>query len=394
MSEDKSLSSKKVARKTFALQPTLDLYVLREFLLPLIVLILGFLTLFMIGDIFDDLSDFLEHHGTVYQIVKYFLLKVPGNIRFILPISVLLACMYTMANFAKNQEVTAMRASGISVQRACASIYFVAAIVAAITCWFNETFVPYTERQAYVLRKTVTTEGFFKDVRENLSYRSPNGKTTWLFNHFDKDGDQKDIFLKYFDKDGSMVWDLKAESAKYSPETGWLFFNGESTTFDKENQLPGPSIKFASNNDTTAPLPYEIRKDIAAFPESPHDIYNAVKDIDNLTSFEIFDLLEKSQHMSQNRKNLYRTTLYYRLSFFPCAAIIAAFLGIPLATKNLRSGIFLSIILAVFIIMSYIVVSEVCRVAGNRGYLPPIIAGVGPTLGFIIYGWTNVVKQD
>jgi LPS export ABC transporter permease LptG len=394
MSEENLQSSKKTARKKFALQPTLDRYVLKEFLLPLIVLILGFLTLFMIGDIFDDLSDFLDHKATVYQIIKYFLLKVPGNIRFILPISVLLACMYTMANFAKNLEITAMRASGISVQRACAPIYFIAAIVAAVTCWFNEAFVPFTDRQAYVLRKTVTTEGFFKDVRENLSYRSPDGKTTWLFNNFDKDGVERDVFLKYFDRDGAMVWDLKAKSAEFVPEKGWIFTEGECTKFDKINQFPGPSRSFKSNYDKQLPLPKEIRDDIAAFTETPHDIYNAVKNIDNLTSLEILDLLSKSQHMSQNKKNLYWTTLFYRISFFPCAALIAAFLGIPLATKNLRSGIFMSIIIAVFIIMSYIVISEMCRVAGNRGYLPPIVAGMGPTIAFIIYGWYNVVKQD
>ena len=394
MSDKKIISPKKVGRKTFTLFPTLDLYVFKEFILPLLVLNIGFLSLFMIGDIFNDLTDFLDHRGTIPQMLKYFLLKMPGNIRFILPISVLLACMFTMANFAKNLEITAMRASGISVQRACAAIYFVAIIVAGITCWFNETFVPYTNRAAYVLKKTVQTEGYWTDIRENLSYRSPDGKTTWLFNHFDKDGEQTDVFLKYFDKDGALVWDIKAAKAKYSPEQGWQFFNGESTTFDKENQLPGPSKLFISNNDKVSPLPTEIRDNITAFPENPHDIYNAVKDIDSLTSIEIFELLSKSQNMSKNRQNLYRTTLFYRISFFPCAAIVAAFLGIPLATKNLRSGIFLSIIISVFIIMSYILLSEMCRVAGNNGYLPPIIAGMGPTLGFVIYGWYNVVQQD
>ena len=98
--------------------------------------------------------------------------------------------------------------------------------------------------------------------------------------------------------------------------------------------------------------------------------------------------------MSKKRQALYKTTFFYRISFFPWAAIIAAFLGIPLATKNERSGIFMSIIFAVFIIMSYIVISEVCRVFGNNGTLPSVIAGMGPTVGFVIYGWYNVVKQD
>ena len=143
MSKDKLLVDKKIKHKKLGFQPILDLYILREFLLPLIVLILGFTTLFMIGDIFDDLSDFLDHKGTLTQIITYFTLKIPGNIRFILPISVLLSCMYTMVSLGKNHEITAMRASGVSVQRCSYSIYFIAIIVAGITCWFNESLVPY-----------------------------------------------------------------------------------------------------------------------------------------------------------------------------------------------------------------------------------------------------------
>ena len=390
MGENKLISNKPRGRKKFALQPTLDFYVLREFLLPLLVLVLGFIILFLIGDIFDDLGDFLEHHGTLTQIVTYFLLKMPGNIRFILPISVLLACMYTMANFGKNLEITAMRASGISVQRCCGSIYLVAFIIAMITCWFNEAFVPFTERQAYILIKTVKREQEYKDIRDNLSYRSPDGKTTWLFNKFDKNGVQQKVFLKYFDENGALEWDIKAESTEFIPGKGWQFKVGECTEFDKENDLPGPSQDFKTNED----MPKNIRQDISDFPETPKNIYNAVKEIENLTSLEILELLWKSRNMSKNRQAIYKTTFFYRISFFPWAAIIAAFLGIPLATKNERSGIFMSIILAVFIIMSYIVISEVFRVLGNNGSLPPVIAGMGPTIGFVIYGWYNVVKQD
>lgn len=390
MSENKLISNKPRGRKKFPWQPTLDLYVLKEFILPLFVLILGFIILFLIGDIFDDLGDFLDHHGSLNEILSYFLLKMPGNIRFILPISVLLACMYTMANFGKNLEITAMRASGISVQRCCGSIYLIAFIIAMITCWFNEAFVPYTERQAYILIKSVKREEEFKDIRDNLSYRSPDGKTTWLFNKFDKNGVQQKVFLKYFDNDGNLEWDIKAESAEYVPKSGWQFKNGEATEFDKENDLPGPSQAFTSNEF----LAKNIKDAISAFPENPRDIYNAVKDIENLTSLEILELLWKSQNMSKKRQALYKTTFFYRISFFPWAAIIAAFLGIPLATKNERSGIFMSIILAVFIIMSYIVISEVFRVFGSNGDLPPVIAGMGPTIGYVIYGWYNVVKQD
>ena len=97
------------AKRTFVFLPTLDLYVLREFLTPFSILIFAFLLLFLIGDIFNDLSDFLDSdHATIGVTIQYFFLKMPQNIRFVLPISILLACMYTFANFGRNNEIAAI----------------------------------------------------------------------------------------------------------------------------------------------------------------------------------------------------------------------------------------------------------------------------------------------
>lgn len=383
MTEDKLISKVAIPRKDFGLQPILDMYVLREFLLPLIVLVLGFTILFVIGDLFNDLSDFTSHNATAAVTVKYFLLKIPGNIRFILPISVLLACMYTMANFGKNLEITAMRATGISLQRCCGGIYFIAIIVAAINFWFNESLVPYTERTAHYIQKQSKWEGAWTGEQTNLSYRSPDGRRTWLFNNFDPKGVQHNIYLKHFYENGNLDWELIAGKAEFFPEKGWKFSDGQIAVFDVENSFPGPPVKFK-----------ERMIGLDKFPESPRDIMISVKDVEDLASWEIYEILYKTRNMPAKRKALYETTLYYRLSFFPFACIVAAFLGVPLATKNERSGIFLSIILAVLVIVVYIVSSALFRLLGNNQYIPPFIAGAGTTIVFIVYGWVNVVRQN
>ena len=84
------------AKRTFFLLPILDMYILREFMIPFSILLFAFVFLFLIGDVFNDLGDFLEHKSSFVTGVKYFAYKMPGNIRFVLPISVLLACMYTL----------------------------------------------------------------------------------------------------------------------------------------------------------------------------------------------------------------------------------------------------------------------------------------------------------
>ena len=96
--------------------------------------------------------------------------------------------------------------------------------------------------------------------------------------------------------------------------------------------------------------------------------------------------------MAKSSKSLYETTLYNRLAF-PWACVLAVLLGIPLAAKNERSGIFLSIIIAIGIILAYTLTSQLMLILGNRGIVPSAIAGIGPTAGFLAYGWYNAVTH-
>ena len=146
------------------------------------ILLLVSTILFLLSDVLDDLSDFMDNDASWELYVPYFLLKIPGNIRFILPIATLLGCMWTMATFGKNMEVTAMRASGVSLFRCGYSILIVGLITTFVNIWFNEGLVPYTERQAGNLMaigsgdiKKMTIED------QKLTYRSPDKRRTWLF---------------------------------------------------------------------------------------------------------------------------------------------------------------------------------------------------------------------
>jgi lipopolysaccharide export system permease protein len=370
-------------RRKWALLPIIDRYVLREFLIPLAVLIIGFVILFLIGDVFDDLRDFLENKAPFSEMLEYFLLKLPGNIRFILPISVLLACMYEMANFGKNMEIVAMRASGISIHRACASIYLTALIVAALNFWLNETIVPHSEKKAYEILKRRNNSIYVSSQFEMLTYRSPDGLRTWFFRYFDSKGEQKELVLKkYKPGKGTLEWDLEAENARYVPDNGWQFNKGTFTPYSDDGFLPKKTEKFG-----------EMSLSLQDAPETPKDIHNAVQPAGDLPSTVILDLLMKTGNMAESCRNIYKTTLYYRLAF-PWACLLAVFLGIPLAAKNERGGIFISIVIAVGLIVAYQLSSHIFIILGNRGILPPIVAGLLPTAAFIAYGWFKASKND
>ncbi len=375
-------------KRKVGIYPVLDRYVFREFMIPFTVLLLAFSILFIMGDIFSDLNELLEGKASVAVMVKYFTLKIPGNIRFILPISVLLACMYTMANFGRNREVTAMRASGISLIRSGGSIYFAAFIVTLVNFWFNEQLVPYTEREAFLTYRRVQYPDYDVELYSKLQYKSSDKTRIWFFNNFDVNGVQKDVILKQYRMDDAnpkiqrLAWDLRAREAVFTPGVGWTFTDVIKTPYSKKFHIPGNPEKIET-----------MKVSIDEIPEYPNEILNAIKEPDNLSSWTIFKILHSNKNMAESLHDVYSTIFYSRLAF-PWACFLGVFLGIPLAGKNERSGIFLSIVVAVGAVVVYQVLTNIFLVLGKQGYVPPNSAGLAPTAAFITYGWLFVIRRS
>ena len=376
-------------KRSWIFLKTLDGYIFREFMIKFSILLLISMILFLISDVLGNLSDFVENGASWRVYMPFFLLKIPGNIRFILPIATLLGCMWTMAMFGKNMEITAMRASGVSLFRCGGPILLVGLITTAVNIWFNEGLVPYTERQAASLLAAGTGEVKKKGVDEQkLAYRSPDKKRTWLFqlpNQADgelgvaaKDGKQYDVTVKFHDERG-VYKDVTAKNAIYRDDLGWLFEDLLVTEY------------FGDFHKSYHLNSWQLPADNA--PETPVDIQYSVKPVEELPSWVIFDLVVRTKDMSQRSKNVYWTVFFYRLAF-PWSCFLAVFLGIPLATKSERTGILTSIITAVVIIVGYIVAAQIFLVIGKQGYINPAIAGLAPTVAFIAYGVDRVLRNQ
>ena len=175
---------------------TLDGYILREFLIKYSILMMVFVILFILSDVYRDISAFLEARASMQDILLYLAYKLPGNIRFILPISMLLGCMWTMAAFGKNMEVTAMRASGVSLTRCGGSIFLMGLIVTGVNIYFNEGLVSNTERKAELLFDKAADRR--RTVRNLLAYSSTDRQRRWLFKTFVGGNVQNNVTLKTF----------------------------------------------------------------------------------------------------------------------------------------------------------------------------------------------------
>lgn len=163
----------------------IQLYILHAFLrntaLSLSILILLFLTV----EFFDRIDNILADSGSFLQIVEYFIMKIPLNITLMLPVAMMSGSLLTLGNLSKNSEITAMRASGLSIIFLLKPILMSGIIASILTVILNESIVPGAQkrsREIYNLDiKKKDQTGSYSQT--NIWFR--NQDTFYLIDHFD-----------------------------------------------------------------------------------------------------------------------------------------------------------------------------------------------------------------
>src|SRR5436190_7155277 len=122
----------------------LDRYLFRELLLPLAYCLVGFLIAFIAFDLFSSIAEFQKYRLTGGDILEYYFNRAPEFLvsSYIIPMSLLLGMLYALSNHSRHNEVTAMRAAGISLGR-IAMPYFVTGVVFSLAVFYiNEMLLP------------------------------------------------------------------------------------------------------------------------------------------------------------------------------------------------------------------------------------------------------------
>ena len=120
----------------------LDRYLLRELLIPLSYCLGGLLIFYIAFDLISGLNSYQEHKLLFADIVELYIVKIPAILVLILPIVLLLALLYALTNHARHNEITAIRAAGISLWRICLPYLGVGFLLGGAVFAMNELWVP------------------------------------------------------------------------------------------------------------------------------------------------------------------------------------------------------------------------------------------------------------
>ena len=132
----------------------LDRYIGRECLKLLGLCLVVFLWAYVVADLFERFSDFLEAGTEPALIARYYVLSLPGFLLQVLPVAVLLSSVLTLGLLARNNELIAMKAGHVSTLR-IALPCLVVGLVASLAAWLTaEHLAPRASEQALNIWRT------------------------------------------------------------------------------------------------------------------------------------------------------------------------------------------------------------------------------------------------
>src|SRR5438046_8703901 len=92
----------------------LDRYVIRNFLQVYLYCIAGFISIWLIFDVSDNISTFIDEHVGLLLVGRYYATQIPQVFLILLPVSLLLSLLFALGRMSRSNEIVSMLTAGIS----------------------------------------------------------------------------------------------------------------------------------------------------------------------------------------------------------------------------------------------------------------------------------------
>jgi lipopolysaccharide export system permease protein len=117
-------------------------YLLRSHVGPLCFAFVALTGVVLINTLARSMADLAGKGLSGRVFFEFFVLSLPANIALTLPMSVLVAVLYAFSQMAAENEITALRASGVDLRRMVLPLVLVAGVIASGMVWFNNEVLP------------------------------------------------------------------------------------------------------------------------------------------------------------------------------------------------------------------------------------------------------------
>jgi len=362
----------------------MDKYLLREYLLPVVYCACAFYMVFIVYSLFKDLPQFLEMRTPLPLVLRYYLSQVEYVVRFILPASLFFATLYTLWRMTRNNELTAMRASGVSLNRIMAPFLGVGLAMSVLSLAVNEGVTPDAKQWA-----TEFSDRRFRTRRSSrprlMKFYSSATRREWTVEKFDRDHPQRLVLVKVEQErpDGSRSELITADRAEWL-DGQWWFHNARVQQFDESENPTGAPVSPGPEDTYTV-------TEMTRLTERPSDFVTHSRRWEFLSTAQMIRHLDIQPEITHDlsRKVF---DIHYRLAM-PWACLVVTLFAIPTGSRGSRQSVLTGVFVAMALFGSFYAVAQIGTYLGIRGLTWPWLGAWFPNIVFSLGSITLIIEM-
>jgi lipopolysaccharide export system permease protein len=354
-----------------------DRYILGHFLHILALTLTTCISIYLLVDFLEKLGRFIKYQAVVKQYLGYFFNSIPMILVHVMPLVILMSVVLTIGSLGRSNEITAMRACGISLGRIIRPIILATIIIALGFLLINELLAPVSARQLTRL------------VEYQLRGRpepSLNSDRIWY-------------------RDGNRIINITLAQPEKKILQGTTIFELDNN-FRLRRRLQIPVLSYAQDHwlakslkvrsfaqDSGDPeTSFQLKDQSLDIGRQPEDFIRAAEQHGFKNAFELWQSSTKleAEGLDTTRLNV---DLQARIAA-PFTCLVMAFLGVPFSLGHGRgSSVALGIGLSLGVGVGYFLLSSIASALGYSGALSPFASGWAANIIFLLLGIYLVLKS-
>jgi len=351
----------------------LNLYIIRE-ISGLFLLGIAIFTLILLMGRLTRLTDLVISSGVSLADVGLMIgYLMPSFLVFTIPMAFLLAVLMTFGRLSADNEITVMKASGISMIQLMPPVVLCAVLAAMLGLAAGVVGVPWGNSAFKTLTFEVLKHNVAVSIREKVFWDDIPGIVLYT-DHYDEarhlltgviihDGRDRRRPLTIFASRGVVSGGANPQNIGLVLNNGSIHAEGKGSEYRM--------VQFGEYSMT-----------IGA-PDATKEIGRNEQD---MKVGELLRQIDNRKAPSQARLKA-SAELHSRFAL-PLASLVFAVVAVPLGVQNRRSGKSAGFSISIVVLLLYYILLSLLRTLAEKGLLPPVLALWLPNMVFLALGWS------
>ncbi len=356
----------------------LDRYIVKQVSLGYFFVLATFIGLYLIIDLFTNLSNILKSDPPFYILAQYYIYSLPLIIKRVSPLSILISTLYTFGELNKNNETISIRTSGLSILRVAYPVIFFALVISASVFTLQEKVLIHWQKRvedikSQFIKKDLTT------ASEERNFAFTSGSSIFFVGRFvPQEKMLENVMIYKRDKDRRITKRIVCKKVSY--EYGfWIGQNIIEYSLDSEGNEKGKPLNIAKGKIDLKEKPRELILKKSIFAEFS-SLQSLKKEIDSL------------KRLSTNEALANLIIDYYHKMTEPFIHLFLVIGILPLALEIRRRKVALSSLGVGFIFgFIYYVLSSFSIALGKSGFILPFFSAWTAPFFFLTVGITGLL---